>query len=202
MVEFHPRFAAAVIGEHGELNRQRQPMHAHGNGEDVLRAAPIETLGNDFFTPAMLAVQALGGGKGIKLPPRRDFSEELDADNLRPRQVRRDLIEARLRLGRYRLALLMEQRGEEKKLPMLDAKTIASFTDTAFAQDEDLFSVSQRIDDDGPFFESRPHKDSLGEQPAFDNAPLFRANAEGLCPVFVQPAVLPKLDRPELAWKL
>jgi hypothetical protein len=39
----------------------------------------------------------------------------------------------------------------------------APFTDTALAQDDDLFAAPQRVHDHGPFFEGNLHGKKLGE---------------------------------------
>jgi hypothetical protein len=91
--------------------------------------------------------------------------EKLDRDALR-RELRRKRIVTRLRAGHHRLALLVEERGEKKKVIVLDLETAAAFADAALAQDDDLVAAPERIHDHRPFLERHPHGRNLGERPA------------------------------------
>src|SRR5438132_279855 len=68
-----------------------------------------------------------------------------------------DLIEALLRMGNYRFALLMEKRRKKKKFVLVQLEAARTFTYPAFPQNDDLLTPPQRINDNGPFFESGPH---------------------------------------------
>jgi hypothetical protein len=63
----------------------------------------------------------------------------------------------------------MEQRREEKELRMLDLESTAPLADATLAKDEDLISPSQRIHNDGPFFERDPHYGILGRDATLGN---------------------------------
>lgn len=52
-------------------------------------------------------------------------------------------------------SLLMKERGKEKKLGMLEAKSVAALGDSALADDQALPAARERITDEGPFFESK-----------------------------------------------
>ena len=51
----------------------------------------------------------------------------------------------------------MEQSWEEDEFVVLHFEAAAAFVDAAFAQDEDLFTARESIDDDSPLFEGRCH---------------------------------------------
>ena len=53
--------------------------------------------------------------------------------------------------------LLVEERGEEEKLGVLEGKSVAPLVDAALAQDDRLAAGAEGVADDGPFFEGNAH---------------------------------------------
>ena len=76
---------------------------------DIFRAAPVETLGNDFIAPDMLAAQGFRGLQRRELARVDYLREEFETNFVRRRE--RDFVETLLRGIDDRLALLVEGRG-------------------------------------------------------------------------------------------
>ena len=64
------------------------------------------------------------------------------------------LYEQSMCLGLYAGFLLVQVRGEEPKLFVLELKRVPFLGDAAFAQDDRLPALGERLADDGPFLES------------------------------------------------
>ena len=151
-------------------NRQRQLMDPHRQGEQVLRAAPIESFCDDFVAPDMLAAERFGRRERIDSPGGDDFREKIEADDFRGNELSGNLVEALLRRRDHGLTLLMKKGRKQKEARMFHLETVSPLRNAAFAQDEDLFPASERIDDDCPLFESGPHERKIAGARQLGNA--------------------------------
>src|SRR5438093_854975 len=158
LFQFDPRFAPAVRWKHRQFNRRRQPMDPHREGEQVLRAAPIETLRDNLVAPDVLAAERFSRRERSDSPRGNDFRVEVQANDFCRSELPRDLIESLLSRRVHRFALLMEEGGKEKEARMLHLETASPLRNAAFAQDEDLIPAPKRVDDDCPLFEGGPHE--------------------------------------------
>ena len=94
LVEVDPRFAAAVFLEHWEIDWLRQAMHAYGEGEDALFAAPRESFADDVLLPDVLAVEAQGGLYIFEFAPVGHGGEVLEAEGVLRRKFIGDFAKA------------------------------------------------------------------------------------------------------------
>lgn len=63
----------------------------------------------------------------------------------------------------------MKQSWKQPKTRILELETAPALVYSAFAQDHNLLPAPQRIHDNGPFFESRPHGQKLRFGATFGN---------------------------------
>ena len=92
--EGDPGFAAGVVGEHGEFEFHGKEVHAHEDGIDGLFAAPLETIGEDFFAPDVLAVECADLIEVIKGAVFGDLGPVFDAEGFGRREELGDFVEA------------------------------------------------------------------------------------------------------------
>ena len=184
--EGDPGFAAGVVGEHGEFEFHGEAMDADEDGVDGLFAAPLETVGEDFFAPDVLASEGADLIEVVEGAVFDDLGPIFDAEGCGRGEELGDLIEAGLGGGNDGFALLMEEGWEEDEFVVLHFEAAAAFMDAAFAQDEDLFAARESVDDDGPFFEGWCHgRRSWGNQGTMANGLKMgsrRGSNSGACP--------------------
>ena len=137
-------------------------MDADSNGVDAMLATPFETVGENFVAPDVLAGEPLDGVKIVELVMLDNLSPIPQAQDVRRGKVRSDFVIADLGRGNHRFTLLMKERGIKKKLRMFHFEAATAFLNAAFAENENLFSTPERINDDGPFLECSNHCENVG----------------------------------------
>lgn len=106
----------------------------------------------------MLPTQLLRVLERIQIAPIDYPGKKLEAQDIRWRKRSRNLVKTPLRRRQNGFALLMKQCWEQEELRMVNLKTVTLFANAPFPKNDNLLSATQRIDDDGPFFESNFHE--------------------------------------------
>src|SRR5260221_13930631 len=115
--------------------------------------AIMESLCDRLGGPDVHARQTLESRFVVDLVDFFDDDEVTDGNQSCLRRIVLDAAQERLRLGDKLLRALMELRGKQPELVMIDAKSLASLVNASFAENDRLSAFDQRAADHSPFLE-------------------------------------------------